>query len=317
MSSSRRDHRDRQSELTRFLRGDPPCEPWWLTPPRYRKGRFPTPLVPRELWADYVSIGGFSGPLKMPGTAYCLPAGVACRQGRKNALLGPPNACAWCYGMQGHYVTGDVQVAMYRRFACLVSNPDRWHDAMVALLADYAGRVPPRFRYHRWHDAGDVISLEHLHLINEIARQVPAMHFWLPTQEQQLVSRYRREIGAFSGNLVVRVSNSRVLPGDRPVVLGAELASAIYRSSSAPTGYPCPAKHHGNYCGPCRACWSLNCALVTYPLHGQHKPVTVPDMPPYYQQAARQLRQNLPDHLQPRRALLTGDPGDARGGASA
>jgi len=54
--------------------------------------------------------------------------------------------------------------------------------------------------YFRWHDSGDLQSVEHFRLICDIARATPNTTHWLPTKEPRYVK------GDVPANLIVRVS---------------------------------------------------------------------------------------------------------------
>jgi hypothetical protein len=65
-------------------------------------------------------------------------------------------------------------------------------------------------KHFRWHDSGDLQSLEHLRKIVAVARRLPGVKFWLPTREYQTVEAYRRGYGVMPANLVVRYSAIRI-----------------------------------------------------------------------------------------------------------
>ena len=100
--------------------------------------------------------GGLSAPSKMPGPAYNLPASM-CLTGAKLVQI-PGSVCAGCYALKGRYRFNNVQQALERRAASL-KHPD-WVKAMVALISGH--------EYFRWHDSGDIQSVEHLKKIFEV-----------------------------------------------------------------------------------------------------------------------------------------------------
>ena len=96
--------------------------------------------------------GSLSEPGKMPCHGYALPA-RRCRLGSFLQQL-PTAICHYCYALRGRYVFRKVQAAMEKRFASL-SDP-RWVDAITTLIYRSGDR------YFRWHDSGDLQSLDHL-----------------------------------------------------------------------------------------------------------------------------------------------------------
>src|ERR1700674_2524692 len=124
--------------------------------------------------------GSLSNPSKMPGHGYALPA-QRCRLGSLLQLI-PKSVCHYCYAMRGRYLFPVVQRAMEKRFASL-SHP-RWVEAITVLIQRSGDR------HFRWHDSGDVQSLEHLQNIIAVARNLPKVRFWLPTREYQTVEAY-------------------------------------------------------------------------------------------------------------------------------
>ena len=100
--------------------------------------------------------GGLSKPNKMPGPSINLPA-VACITGAKLVdVLG--STCSGCYALKGRYRFQNVKDAMQRRLDRL--HDPRWIEAMVTLVTGH-----PVFR---WHDSGDLQSVQHLKNIFEV-----------------------------------------------------------------------------------------------------------------------------------------------------
>lgn len=228
-------------------------------------------------------VGSLSFPAKMPGTSYGLPA-TACITGAKLAQQ-PGTVCATCYAFRGFYKTPNAAAAQAKRLASLAD--PRWVDAMVVLLLGthawpylrvdlgaigvrlqaQGGR---RFRwsptgFHRWHDSGDLQSIEHLAAICRVAERTPKISHWLPTQEAGMVLAHTGAGGEIPSNLVVRVSSVMIDDGPRR---SWPTTSAVSATSRAPAGaHVCPAPRQGNICGSCRACWSPSVAHVVYHLH--------------------------------------------------
>lgn len=208
------------------------------------------PLRPPVTKAEAESIcGTLSRPSKMPCSAYSLPA-AACKMGaRLHAIEG--STCQKCYALKGRYLFPNVQAAMQKRLSSL-AHP-YWVDALVLLIGQ------TKNRYFRWHDSGDLQSLQHLLNVVEIAGRLPEVMFWLPTREVGLVRKYEALFGSFPPNLTVRVSAAMV---DDPPPRGFRCTSTVVRESAS-----CPAPKQGNKCGTCRNCWDPAVANVSYLEH--------------------------------------------------
>lgn len=221
-------------------------------------------------------VGGLSNPSKMPGKAFGFSP-KECITGSKLRLI-PGSVCSDCYACKGCYQFATVTAAHMRRFAALRSALNDplgqgldWARAMVVLIGRQ--RVP----FFRWHDAGDVQSVEHLALIAAICRRTPHIRHWLPTREYRMVREYlARE--SCPENLVIRLS-AHMRNETIPVVMAGCVASAVYDDRDHISGpldgafvrarlaHHCPASKQGGQCGDCRACWSLAVPLVIYPTH--------------------------------------------------
>lgn len=217
--------------------------------------------------------GSIGFPSKMPGTSYGLPA-QACQTGSKLALI-EGSTCASCYALRGNYIYPSVKKAQAQRLAGIVS--DLWVAAMVLSL-QAAHRYGKRFakprkrgkrrnkrlpRYHRWHDSGDLQSVEHFAKICEVARLTPWLRHWLPTREARFVVAYQRAGGIIPSNLLVRLSATMI---DHTAPRALPQTSTVH-DATAGIGHKCPAPTQGNKCGDCRACWNADVANVTYHLH--------------------------------------------------
>jgi hypothetical protein len=207
--------------------------------------------------AAWVYVGGLSDPEKMPGFGFSIPA-ENCRTGSKLRKVAD-SVCSHCYALKGRYGFEPVKAALRRRFRKLQNK--RWIEAMAYLI----GRKE-KSGYFRWHDSGDLQSLEHLEKIVAVCRLTPGVWHWLPTREagilRQWTDKYGRE--AFPANLCVRFSGHIV---DQP--LGELLAKSlgVQASGVVTKGWTCPASSQDGHCGACRACWMRNVPVTTYPLH--------------------------------------------------
>ena len=188
--------------------------------------------------------GGLSAPGKMPEGSYNLPAS-ACQTGAKLRLI-PDTPCYKCYAFKGNYVRYPaVQKALKRRLKSL-NHPD-WVEAMTTLVK--------KIKHFRWHDSGDIQSVQHLIKIFEVCTNTPGTMHWLPTQER----RYLPINWRHPKNLVIRLSNAKnnTQPGQ----------AWTHWSTVVDTGGDCPASKQGNQCKSCRRCWSRKVKHVTYPKH--------------------------------------------------
>lgn len=202
--------------------------------------------------------GGLTQTSKMPCKSYSLPT-VACQTGYKMAQI-PGSVCASCYANKGFYslYQAAIEPAQHARLES-ISDP-LWVSAMVALIGPDS--------YFRWHDSGDLQSLEHLEKIVDVCNQTPNCQHWLPTREYGMVKAYVSKHGALPGNLTIRLS---AMYPDKPVTVPASLrgirgiaVSNVH--TSKPLGDDCNASKQGGACLDCRACWDAN-KTISYKIH--------------------------------------------------
>ena len=189
--------------------------------------------------------GGLSKPNKMPGQSINLPA-WNCITGVKLQKV-PGSVCAGCYAMKGRYRFPNVREAMDKRLAALTD--PRWVDAMVTLITGE--------KYFRWHDSGDIQSIEHLENIFRVCRKTPDTQHWMPTREAQFIKRLK--VNQVPRNLIIRFSSHMIDQG--PVSFWP------WTSTVVTDGKSCPAQEQGNQCKNCRACWDRSVKNVAYPKH--------------------------------------------------
>ena len=183
---------------------------------------------------------------KMPGLSYSLPA-WACQTGAKLRKI-PGTPCHGCYALKGNYIRYPaIKKAQYYRLDSLVRGP--WVTAMVAQIK--------RQKWFRWHDAGDLQSVDHLRKIFEVCRLTPGTKHWLPTQERQYLLAVAPD--EVPDNLVIRLSGSKV-DGPRPTCW-------THTSTVVTKGASCPAPNQGGKCRTCRACWTKSIKNISYGKH--------------------------------------------------
>jgi len=189
--------------------------------------------------------GGLSAPSKMPGPAYNLPA-PACITG--STLVDVINSvCNGCYALKGRYNFPNVKAALARRLQSL-QHP-QWVFAMTVLIKGE--------EVFRWHDSGDLQSVQHLKNIFEVCKATPETSHWLPTREAKFLKLMDPDV--IPKNLIIRMSSHMI--DQAPVKFWP------WTSTVSTGDFTCPASKQGNKCGSCRNCWDRNIANVSYPKH--------------------------------------------------
>lgn len=214
-----------------------------------------------------ILIGGLSSPSKMPGHSWSTSA-LDCQTGTKLRET-EGTVCSSCYAMKGMYRFPNVKEAHNRRMEAL-KNP-RFQEAFIIVLTatyknikktyikDGVERKENRFR---WHDSGDIQSVDHLRMLNEIAIACPDIDFWLPTKESGMVATFLKT-DTFAANLSVRLSHP---------MIGGTFVKQPNGQNFSTVGVPnapnhCPAYQQDGKCKNCNNCWNKNIVSVNYPVH--------------------------------------------------
>lgn len=201
---------------------------------------------------------------KMPCPSYNLPAD-ACDVGGRLQLV-HDSTCWDCYARKGSYIWPATLAAMYRHLEA-ITDP-RWADAMVVLI-EHDGR--PHFR---WHDSGDLQSVDHLAAICEVAARTPQVQHWMPSRERKIVRDYTDAGGEIPPNLTIRFSMP--MKGMMPPAAGIEdgrVYSTTHTETPPEGAISCPAaersaaKAGDSVCGDCRACWDQTVPVISYHIH--------------------------------------------------
>jgi hypothetical protein len=203
--------------------------------------------------------GSVTKTKKMPSDSYSLPA-QACITGSKLVNV-KGSVCEGCYALKGNYhrYAKTIQPAQYKRLESIKS--PLWVESMVKLI----GNKP----FFRWHDAGDLQSVDHLAKIATIARHLVNTTFWLPTREYDIVKDYLKT-ESVPVNLVIRLSAMMIdAPAKLPQSLKgyANILTSTVHDKTELTGFKCVAPSQGNKCGSCRACWDNTVTNVSYKAH--------------------------------------------------
>lgn len=197
------------------------------------------------------SIAGSLGkPSKMPGHAYGISA-HGCHVGAKLALV-KGSVCFDCYAKKGQYGAPSVKKGHAKREAGLYH--PQWVDAMVFMIKRTGDK------YFRFHDSGDIRSMQHLLNIVRVCESLPSVSFWLPTKEKKTVNDYLDTFGAFPANLTVRLSAAMV-DADAPLFANTSTVT------TDPSKATCTAPSNNGKCGECRQCWDSTVKNVSYLKH--------------------------------------------------
>jgi hypothetical protein len=84
-----------------------------------------------------------------------------------------------------------IEPAQVARLASL--DDPLWIDSMVNLIGSDS--------YFRWHDSGDIQSLEHLEKIAQVCNATPGTKHWLPTREYGIVKAFVAKHGKIRTSL--------------------------------------------------------------------------------------------------------------------
>jgi Gene product 88 len=209
--------------------------------------------------------GTLTSTSKMPCNSYSLPT-EACITGFKLAKIAG-SICSVCYANKGFYslYQNNIKPAQFARLDSI--NNEYWVSGMIALIGSD--------EYFRWHDSGDLQSLEHLEKIVTVAKNTPNCKHWLPTREYSIVKQYISKHGRKSipDNLKIRLS---AMYPDKKVIIPTSLqgvanvtVSNVHTSTASlksnNLGVECGAYKNNGECGDCRLCWSDK--PVSYLMH--------------------------------------------------
>lgn len=198
-------------------------------------------------------VGGLSETSKMPTMSISLPA-TLCKTGQKLRKV-EGSVCSKCYACKGAYTWKSTVNALQRRVDALGSSD--WVDAMVSLM-EQKKRIKDSGLF-RWHDSGDLQSIEHLRSIADVARRTPQIKHWIPTKEKGILREFlKRE--KLPENMIVRLSGA-MIDGPAP---NAEHTSTV---TSDPSKATCRAFENDGQCGDCRKCWNKDVQNVVYLQH--------------------------------------------------
>lgn len=195
----------------------------------------------------------------MPGYSFGISA-KKCVTGAKLAKV-KGSVCHGCYALKGFYMMPGVKKAHAKRLKAIKSKS--WTQYMIAMITKKVKASEP---YFRWHDSGDIQSVDHLAKIIEIVRATPQIHHWMPTREYKFVENYLESGGAIPDNLVIRLS-AHMINGKVPDIKGLPVSSVSTSDSVYPDANQCPARHQDNACGDCRSCWDPKVNHVSYHKH--------------------------------------------------
>jgi hypothetical protein len=189
--------------------------------------------------------------------SWSLQAVKTCPGSIDTATGGLVPACQGCYAIGGNYLFPNVVAP--REFNQQDWKRDAWVSDMVDALRND--------RYFRWFDSGDMYDVRLAQKMLQVMTLTPDVKHWLPTRMHKF-AKFAGVLAAMQAlpNVMVRASSDSVTGDYTPGVHG----STIVPSLDAPDGVTiCHAATNDGKCGPCRACYSKDVAVIGYVAHGQ------------------------------------------------
>ena len=210
--------------------------------------------------------GGLTATSKMPCKSYSIPS-CMCNIGSQ--LKGVKGAtCEHCYTYRYQRYAHVIE-KQFERYSKLF-NP-QWARAMAVLIKNENNH------YFRWHDSGDIQSLEHIEQIVVACICTPLVAHWLPTLEAgSHIATFVQKYGSIDkiDNLCVRAStpfiNGRAMPNGNTGVRASRVIADDRTLKKEMLTFMndniCPAKLGDGTCGDCRKCWDKDIDIISYPL---------------------------------------------------
>jgi len=205
--------------------------------------------------------GGLSKPSKMPGPAYNLPAPMCITGSTLVDIIG--SVCNGCYALKGRYNFPNVKAALARRLQSL-QHP-KWVFAMTVLIKGE--------EVFRWHDSGDLQSVQHLKNIFGVCNRTPETSHWLPTREAKFLKLMDPDV--IPKNLIIRMSSHMI--DQEPVKFWPWTSTVVshkffwklelWFNKLFRIKGKCFAPIQGNKCSSCRQCWDRTVINVSYYKH--------------------------------------------------
>ena len=201
---------------------------------------------------------GLSNTSKMPCYSFNLSA-LDCKTGSKLAQV-KGSVCDGCYALKGNYHRYKLPLKLQPK-TDKISNP-LWVEAMAYLIKHQGNKKDKNF--FRWHDSGDIQSLEHLRKIVKVCELTPTVKHWIPTREYKIEKMYLDIHGKFPSNLTVRLS-AHMIDEKAPKIDGCQ--SSTVNQDKTPIGTQCEAFKQNNECRDCRLCWDDSKQNISYKYH--------------------------------------------------
>jgi|TARA_R100000482_G_scaffold124916_3_gene79864 hypothetical protein len=199
-----------------------------------------------------------SNTTKMPSFSFNLSA-LDCKTGAK--LVSVENSvCNGCYALKGNYKRYKLTDKLRPKTEKI--NNSLWVESMAYLINNQGSKKDSN--YFRWHDSGDLQSIDHLQKIVEVCKKTPNVLHWLPTREYKIVNSYIVNFGKLPKNLIVRLS-SHMIDQKPPKIQGLN-TSTVHKNKKA-FGIECQSYKNNNECGTCRDCWNSSIKNISYKYH--------------------------------------------------
>ena len=203
-------------------------------------------------------VGNTTTTSKMPCKSYSLPT-ENCITGSKMAKI-KGSICNNCYANKGNYHRFKSNILPTQKKRLHSIDHPKWVDSMIALIG--------KDSLFRWHDSGDIQSLNHLSKICEIAVKMPNTKFWIPTREYKIISDYAKS-NIIPSNLIVRLSAMFI---DKAVKIpkslqGLKNITVSNVHTNKPIGVECESYKQGGKCLSCTKCWDINIPTISYKNH--------------------------------------------------
>lgn len=194
---------------------------------------------------------------KMPCYSWSTPIETCPIGSILRKIEGTP--CSVCYADGFLYQLDNARYVRHRNLLSYLNNRNQW-------IADITLKIDSTFLdIFRWFDSGDIIDEQMFIDICQVAKNLPHILFWLPTQQLNFVSKHLDKI---PDNLMVRISSTKINKYRKLSISHPNVGvSMVYTEETKAFTEICKAQFNKKKCGRCRMCWDKEIKNISYPLH--------------------------------------------------
>lgn len=163
-----------------------------------------------------------------------------------------------CYAQKGHFRYNQAQTSQLNNYNIYINDKNAYFNAIIKFLSGLVS-----YRFFRWHVAGDIVDMDYLLGMIQVAKKCKNTKFLAFTKKYELVNEFIANGGKIPSNLKI-IFSAWFKGWNVPNPYNLPVAYVFFKNKNLNPEIPDTSIPCKGACYECQGCWSLKKGQSVY-----------------------------------------------------